>query len=132
MILICGIPNAGKTTYSQKFSNAIHYDEMNGTIKDRCALLNELAKNNGSVFEGVFGEAKMRKELVSNSKGNAVCIWIDTPIDVCIEREKNYRRRSLGMVEMHHNNFETPTLDEGWDEIIIIRGNNEQRISKQG
>ena len=30
MILICGIPNAGKTTYSQRYSDVIHFDEVRG------------------------------------------------------------------------------------------------------
>ena len=125
LTLICGIPNAGKTTYSSKYDNVIHLDDMHirGGKYNNCNIL--AGKTEGDVVvEGVYVTAKQRRELISSCirKSPKICIWIDTPLDVCIEREKKYRKRPSCVVRGHHYKFEQPTYDEGWDEIIVIQG----------
>ena len=110
-VLICGLSNAGKTTYSKRFDDVIHYDNVGGTTRQRLEyIVNEAAKREVCV-EGVYNEAFRRAELANAMQGRKVCIWLDTPIDVCRQRP-NFRGTRI---------FEPPTLDEGWDEIIIIR-----------
>ena len=123
MIIICGIPNAGKTTYSEQY-NSTHYDEMNMTTRQRYEKLNELIRLGNAVIEGVFGEKWRREEFISSCPENEkkICIWLDTPLDICLEREANYRQRPACLVVHHAQTFEPPTLYEGWDEIKIIRG----------
>lgn len=123
MILVCGIPNAGKTTYSQAFQNVVHYDDMIGIARQRYTELNELATNGGLIADGVFGERKRRVELVESASDKATCIWIDTPVKICLQRERSGRMRGDFIVLHHAKTFEPPTLDEGWDEIIIVRNN---------
>lgn len=122
MILIIGIPNSGKTTYSSQYGNCIHYDEIGRTTRDKYRRLNELASQGNAVIEGVINEKRRRKELISScpKDEHKVCIWLNTPLTECLKREQNYRKRSLDMVRHHHERFEPPTYDEGWDEIIII------------
>ena len=74
--------------------------------------------------EGVYNTIKERKTLLDSVKhqDKKICIWLDTPLEECIEREKNYRKRPIGIVHAHYRSFEPPTLDEGWDEIIVIKG----------
>ena len=124
LTLICGIPNAGKTTYSSRYDNVIHFDEVShkgGQFK----MCNEMAsKADGDVVvEGVYNSVRRRKELLEacSHHDRKVCIWLDTSLEECLEREANYRKRPLGMVRSHHRSFEMPTYDEGWDEIIVIR-----------
>ena len=121
--LICGIPNAGKTTYSKNFKSVLHLDDIKHS-KSRYKSIIELAsQSTGDIcIEGVYSKAKQRTELLEACKDNSpkICIWINTPLEECLEREKNYRKRSLGMVKRFHERFEEPTLEEGWDEIIII------------
>lgn len=131
MILICGIPNSGKTTYSQRFDNVVHMDEVasKGRASSRlCEIVS--ASTEDVCVEGVFISRQQRKQLVDscNHKNN-VCIWLDTPLDECILREN--RGRSPNLMANCHACMQPPTLDEGWDEIIIIRGNDEQRINRQ-
>lgn len=123
MIIICGIPNAGKTTYSERY-NAVHYDDMNLTTRQRYVKLNEIIRQGDAVIEGVFGERKRRIEFVQSCPDGEkkTCIWLDTPLEVCLEREAAYRQRPASMVICHAQVFQPPTLSEGWDEIIIIRG----------
>ncbi len=121
MTLICGIPDAGKTTYSQRFPNVIHYDDVKGG-RHRRQLVVDMVRDDPTVcVEGVYDRARDRSDLVKASDTENVCIWLDTPKDVCIERELNGRRRSIvHMIEWAATEFEPPTYDEGWDRIEVI------------
>lgn len=120
-ILICGLSNAGKTTYSRKFDNVIHYDEVGGTTRQRHEAIVNMAKKQEVCVEGVYSEAFRRAELAQAIKGRKVCIWLNTPLDVCMSRPDFKGTRK----------FEPPTLAEGWNEIIIIGGNDVKSISNE-
>lgn len=125
LTLICGIPNAGKTTYALRYNNVIHLDDMphkGGQFKNCDALARDT--NGDVVVEGVYVTTKHRRGLLEacRDKSPKICIWLDTPLEECLEREKKYRRRPFNIVSGHHDMLEQPTLDEGWDEIIIIKG----------
>lgn len=121
MIVICGLPNAGKTTYSARYENVVHYDDLGMTTAQRHNYLKEIVKNDEKIVcEGVFGEHKMREDLCRSATGRKTCIWIDTPADVCRQREN--RGRPTAIVDVHEKMFHPPTLDEGWDEIVVVKG----------
>lgn len=132
MTLLTGIPNAGKSTYSARYGTVIHFDSIpHKTANEQFAKCNRLAAQaEGEVcVEGVYNSRRRRIELLEACKHRAerkVCIWLDTPVEVCLERERNYRRRPDGIVLSHAQSFEPPTLDEGWDEIIHIVYTGEQ------
>ena len=113
LTLIIGLPNAGKTTYSARFDNAYHRDGMTQEV------LTEVIQKDGVVIEGLFERREERKRILVMAARPCRCIWIDTPIDVCMKRET--RGRKGGFFAFHNHLFEPPTLDEGWDEIIIVR-----------
>ena len=119
MILIIGHPNAGKTTYSERFENVLHLDDF-----PRSKFLNcneAVRKSDGNVtVEGIYNLRCRRKKLLEAVKGKDtrnVCIWLDVPKDECLRRESRNRNASV----ITHSPFEPPTLDEGWDEIIHLR-----------
>lgn len=125
LTLICGIPNAGKTLYANRFPNVVRYDSLRLITPQRYAHICALAATENICVEGVYGEKWRREELVKacHEQGHtATCIWLDTPTDKCLERERNYRHRPESLVLAHAKMFEPPTLDEGWDEIIRITG----------
>lgn len=126
--LICGVPNAGKTTFSAKYQKCLRYDEIALTTPKRYAHICETVRSEGDIaVEGVYDEKWRREEFVKachEGGHKAVCIWLDTPLEVCIERERNYRHRLEQMVRHSYDAFQPPTYDEGWDEIIIIGENN--------
>lgn len=130
LTLICGIPNAGKTTYSQRFENVIHTDEIEPIGRSYVqGVYKILSEMDGDVcVEGTFLDKRGRGKLLDIYNGNARCIWLDTPLEECIRREN--RGRGTLITRNCHACMQPPTLDEGWDEIIIIRGDDEQRISK--
>ena len=119
MILICGIPNAGKTTYSSQFKKVIHCDDVIG--RNRLVKIIAMIKDDPSVcVEGVCERALERKSFVEASNEYNKCIWLNVPVDECIKREINGRNRSVHMVQWAYEDFEPPTYDEGWDEIEVI------------
>ena len=120
LTLICGLPNAGKTTYSAKYDTVIHFDDFGNSFEKCTKAVSEVQ---GDVcVEGVYNSARRRKQLLDACKhqDRKVCIWIDTSFEECIRREREYRKRPMGIVHAHHKSFEKPTLDEGWDEVIVI------------
>lgn len=115
MILITGVPSAGKTTYAP---NALHYDDVRHLPKSERMAAYAAADE----VEGIFITRASRAILLDawkDREGKRVCVWLDTPLEVCIEREKA-RGRGEWLVRHHARRFEPPTLDEGWDEIIRV------------
>ena len=125
LTLICGIPNAGKTIYSSRFDNALHLDEIGTTYK----VIDKMKQIDGDVVvEGYFGSAESRRRVRSAYSGEARCVFIDISVEESIKREK--RNRHEAILRNASRFFEPLTLDEGWDGIIIIRGEHEQRSSR--
>ena len=123
MTLVCGLPNAGKTTYCKKFENVIHLDDYN---EPRFSLRNkrcneEAIKSETDVYiDGCYFTKELRKELLEKFDGwKKACILIDTPFEVCIARcEENGRHKETVM--WVNDIYEKPTQDEGWDEFTVI------------
>lgn len=124
LTLICGLPNAGKTTYSSKYNTVIHFDDC-PRKGDQYANCNRRASRvKGDVcVEGVYNSARRRKELLQACahQDRKVCIWLDTDVDECVRREKEYRKRPICLVLSHNKTLEPPTLEEGWDEVVVIK-----------
>ena len=121
LTLICGIPNSGKTTYSKKFENVVHLDEVepvNGSYTEGVRVL--VSETLGDIcVEGLYCTSRDRKKLLDKYHGERTkCIWIDTPLDVCISRED--RDRATVLIRNCAQIFEPPAYDEGWNEIQVI------------
>lgn len=120
MRLVIGIPNAGKTTYAK---DALRYDDLQLTTRKRYEHICDVVRAGEECIEGVFGESGRRAQIVHachEGGHDAVCVWLDTPLETCIERERSYRKRGDGFVRVIAEHFEPPTYAEGWDEIIRI------------
>lgn len=119
LLMICGLPNAGKTTFSKRYKNALHYDEI-GTLSN---VVKAIEKASGDVvIEGYFGTSDERKKVISAYDGKTRCIFIDIPSEESIRRED--RNRNPQIIKNASRFFETPSYSEGWDEIIVIGDNN--------
>lgn len=116
LTLICGLPNAGKTTFSQRYEDALHQDDI-GTI-DR--IVNTISHKGGDiVIEGYFGTCEARRRVRSSYSGKARCIFLDISVEESIRRED--RNRHPQILRNAARFFEPPTYDEGWDEIVVIK-----------
>lgn len=129
-ILICGLPNAGKTTYSSQFENAVHIDDLVSKERPRSdAVLEMIQDADDMCIEGVFPFADRRRMYREAYKGEGTkCIWLDTPYEECIKRENRGRPKMI--IKNCYALFQPPTLAEGWDEIIRITPTEIKKIYK--
>ena len=119
LTMICGLPNAGKTTFSKRFANALHQDDI-GTLN---RVIDAIKQTNGDVVaEGYFGRSEERERVLATQSGWKRCIFIDVTTDESIQRED--RNRHPQILRNASSFFEPPTYSEGWDEIIIIRSDS--------
>ena len=112
---------AGKTTYSRQFHNVIHLDSFGRLYESYDKVMKHLAEKSDDkdiIIEGIYDTAEKRTELlnVCNCSSKKTCIWLDTPWETIQKR--------FMIAKPKYHDFEPPTLNEGWDEIIIIRGEN--------
>ena len=117
--LITGLSNSGKTTYSQQYENVYHLDD--GFTVDQLELGQDI------VIEGVFISKKQRKEILDKVKDadyRKICVWIDTPLITCLQRNAQRREFPDSVIFYQAQRFVAPTEDEGWDEIIRITDYN--------
>lgn len=120
MTLICGHTRAGKTTFSEQFDNVIHFDDIHNYRK-----VIEMVKKSTCdvVVEGIYCTKQSREELCKAYWGKTKCILIETSDEI---RAKRMGRKRIGWQP-----FDIPSYEEGWDEIIVLRGDdNEQRSSR--
>lgn len=125
LTLICGLPNAGKTTFSKQFSNVLHQDDI-GLIKH---IVDKIEHADGDVIiEGYFGRKNERDRVREAHDGYAKCIFLEISVEESIKREN--RNRHPQILRNASRFFEPPTLDEGWDEIIIVRNGAETHLER--
>lgn len=118
--LICGLPNSGKTTFSKRYGNVLHLDDYGHRISEAVAHA-----DGDVVVEGVFVLGYMRKRILESYSGDGkkVCVWLNASPEECVRRES--RGRPNYMIWNCHSVFEPPTYDEGWDEIVVIKGDSD-------
>ena len=134
MTLICGAPNSGKTTQSQTMSLVYHLSQFyqgnfNQQFIDCTNYLSTLHID--FCIEGVYNTIVLRKTLLNACKNQwyKKCIYREISFNTCLKREK--RHRSVTTLKKAYDILEPPTLDEGWDEIIIIHEDNTKTIKKR-
>lgn len=126
--LICGLPNAGKTTYSAQFNNVLHLDDFPPSRFLNCNRA--VAESDGDVVvEGIYNIRCRRELLLKGAKGLKVCIWIDTPLEVCLSRCSEGRPEHI--VHTGARMFQPPTYSEGWDEIYIVKDGIETLMPRE-
>ena len=107
LVLICGIPNSGKTTYSLKYDNVIHLDELSEDKFKNCYIQAIKVKDNVYI-EGYFYRKKQRIKLINACcfQFPKICIWLNISLEKSINREMNYRQRPKKMVAKCYRIFD--------------------------
>lgn len=146
VLIVCGgLPASGKSTYSEmlvasgvfcsvcpdKIRGELYGDEnIQGDGKQVFAIahhrIKELGKGgNNVVFDATNINRNRRKELVKEMRPYFDIIifkWFSTPASICYERNF-YRNRQVpsNVIKRMSDNFEEPTMEEGWDYVEEIK-----------
>ena len=135
--VMCGIQGSGKTTFAEELAakNDIilyNYDIIAKTNwRSRLIYIiyeqikQDLYTNKSVIYDDMNLIIKNRKNLLSYFKDvncKKIIHVMNTPLDICLER---HHKRANGnaclpdyYIELCSKNYEPPTLEEGWDEII--------------
>lgn len=144
LIILSGMPASGKSTYaeslkesyvvlsSDKIRKELLGDEKNQIANDLVfktlyKRANDLLRNKFNVVIDSTAINKFeRKRMLENFKEQEVekvCVFIETDFEECVKRDKQ-RDRVVGedVLKLYFERVEKPTLEEGFDEVIIIDG----------
>jgi tRNA uridine 5-carbamoylmethylation protein Kti12 len=134
---VCGIPGSGKTTYSRQLAKELGaklycYDERpdgnhlgkieSSHIEMWRDIFTDLNNGEDVICDDLHTTKRERVSIlhaVNDSNCKKVLIVMETPLEVCLERNANrINRLPDNVVKAIHRSYEPPTFGEGWDEII--------------
>lgn len=142
LIMLCGIPGSGKTTYAKKFKNdytiylssdsireALYGDEsIQGNPSEVFALMQNRAidllnKGYDVIYDATNITRKDRAGIIAKCPKfvQIECHIVWAPIETCIERD-TARERTVGkeVINRMLKRFQAPYYDEGIDQIRVI------------
>lgn len=142
LILLCGIPGSGKTTYAEKMKNSYTYhlssdairkelygdENIQGNPSDVFALMQDRAimlLNNGFdvIYDATNITRKDRASIITKCPRFAQieCHIIWAPIETCIERDAARKRTVCKeVIDRMLKKFQPVFYDEGINEIKVI------------
>lgn len=144
LIVLGGLPVSGKSTYAEMLVESGVFQRVCPDLIRKAFYGDESIQGDGErVFKTAFRDMKeygclrenvvfdatninadRRKKLVKEMRGYFDIIifkWFSTPASVCYERNF-YRDRQVpsNIIKKMSDNFQEPTMDEGWDYIEKI------------
>lgn len=138
LTVMCGLQGSGKSTFAHKLSPEVEVVSSDEIRKEFPDIKNDtvfkilyervnkfLADGKNVVIDATNTTIKARKQIFLNVKQPCfkVCMVINTPYDVCIERVRQRNKDSKShyvpeeVVLMYRKSFEIPFYEEGWDLI---------------
>ena len=153
LILVCGLPGSGKSTYLSQFKNSptckvISRDVIRLSLlsegelyfsheKEVCEIfwsqINEALNNNYNVYvDQTSLNPESRSYLfkhITAPYDKRIAIWFNIPEKVCLERNENRKGTRAYVPPMvirrMSYQFVPPYLEEGFNEIYMYTENNE-------
>ena len=136
---MCGIPGSGKTTLSNELAcqyKVIAYscDDLRKHRPLKCGpfkpyifglVRQSLLDGQSVVVDDLYITEDSRYELlsaISDIPCKKILIVLQTPLEVCIDRDRTRTSHNLGQRAISHfyNKYQLPSMDEGWDEILYF------------
>lgn len=132
-IIVCvGSPASGKSSFCKKYLTDYEYvnEDSLKTLKKCLKVTEECLKNNKRVIiDNTNKNLKVRShyiELAKKYNKKITCVWFTTPKEICFHNNM-YRNLYSGKkvpdvaLRVYWAQFETPTIDEGFDKIHKIQ-----------
>lgn len=145
--LIVGIQGSGKSTFAKELSKKENIEivstdairKNNPGIEEykvweivykRMADL--IKENKDCIFDATSITKKVRKRFFDSLKAynvevNADCYFLDTDVDICVERvskrnmDENELYLPVDVIYSYKERLEIPSVDEGFNKIIVIK-----------
>lgn len=139
LLVLCGTPGSGKTTLARKILKDYDYDFHSfddlgcNTHRDLILPIKESLKNGHDVIvDSTYSRKKIRMELlesIHDLECRKIIYYLPTPLDLCISRnaERGYTVSTDTLQGIYYS-FQSPVLEEGWDEIIILRSDSNDKV----
>lgn len=144
-IMLVGVAGSGKSqmanNYHEKYKNSIILssdsirkelygdEEIQGNPKEVFKIMDArtekyLKLGLTVIYDATNIDANRRKDLLKrfeNIVGSAICIYLNTSLELCIKRQ-NLRKRKVPelIIRRQYSHLQPPKYDEGWDKIIEI------------
>lgn len=130
LYVMCGIPASGKSTKSRQMAeeyglSRFSYDEMRCFHQwDFIRPAVEALQNGESVIMDSTNLRITGRKSILESMMDIPCrkivIYMNTSLEECLRRNENREARLQDfMIESAYRALQPPTLNEGWDEIIL-------------
>lgn len=153
VIYMVGLPGSGKSHFAERLarkekaillsSDEIRKELFGDENKQKSRImyrvlyerLNEHVANGQSVVvdaTNIERERRMFSLSKLPSHVEKICYYMDTPYDICVERNQNRKRTvEARIVEKMRKNLEFPMLGEGFDRIHVVHEAKEYGMSKE-
>lgn len=153
LILVCGLPGSGKSTYLSKFEHNInctvvsrdkirfsllqegepYFSHEEDVCKNFWNQINEgLAANKNVYVDQTSLNPESRSYLlkhITSHYDELIIIWFNISMQTCLERNENRRDTKAfvprGVIRRMSYQLVPPYLDEGFDKIYMYTENNE-------
>lgn len=132
LVLMIGPPGAGKSThvaqaFSRKDWTVLSLDALGKRSRQFQKFYQALQADQDVIIDDTNVTRDIRSRFVqpAKDKGYSVrAVWIDTPFAECVKRNegrKVKKRVPDVAIKSKFKDFERPTIDEGFDDIVCVR-----------
>lgn len=139
LVLFCGPPGAGKSTFYWRYLKPLGYERVNQDTlksKDKCFKVasEHLEKGNSVAVDNTNPDLETRRQWIDLAKKNGVpirCVWFKTPLALAehndavraMNKEMNPEARSA-LPKLAFNGFASrfkqPQVKEGFQDIVEV------------
>ncbi len=130
--MMMGIPASGKTTQAKQLGAIVHsyddivdFDDIKGTNKRWIdGMRKDLLDGHSVVCDSTNLTVQSRKWILEqlNAPCKKTLIIMVVPVEKCLKRNAERDAKvDEDIIKEAPNYIEIPTLEEGWDDIIVFR-----------
>ena len=136
LVIMVGLQGAGKSRYCRHHFQGTHTYVSKDRLRNNrrpqrrqmCLIAEALGRGESVVVDNTHpsqGERQLLVQLARRFQVRVRAIFVDTPADLCQQRnEARSEKERVPLIGVYATRkiFEIPTLEEGFTEVLVIRG----------